>query len=845
MLPLPRLRSLLLILLLALLILIPTLLYLEWPPLLSLSPHLRALSQPIEFPWRTKQQEYDYPDPDREPGEDDACPFDPFLAPGMLYFGTSANETRWVPFPLSESAYTPGSLGLLEDLDQEQQLTEREMQELGTAERLMLGMAEGGGEWARGKGVLFVGSSHDRNNVQNFCDAVGGVHTSWGMHTGGFCKLARLEFTIVYWFMYGIPDSESYDWHAPNEPRPITPARRVKEVFLPQMEQVGLRGWTPDLVVVSSLFWDTDHLFDKYFTHMGIKRPWEQGLTWQEVRPSVPSLRSLLPPSCSSANPLPQVRWHQTSSSSLLSLLRSTYPPLTPLMYRSRHIRASNDKGQMLRVQQLDMAWRAVARRAGVRVFDWGGRLEGYTPYYDGNQHFPNGPATWLFGEPGQRSATGHNLHMLALLQRVLLLAGGSTLLLLSIFFRPLTLSTSLPLPPPRHRPDSAHFESLFPPLPGSAAEERTRAENARTVRALVGCLARGDCGENQSSVVILASPQFGPEIEAHNNPDGAWALSVQDALDQLGYTYLWFPSLSSALPTYVLFPDLVRLVLASPPDVSHCFASQDCIKSPSNPLGPPIWKLFAFSPQGSTDTPLGAEWSLSPEEYGTGARVLGYSIEDSCRKVPYVPPSAREAHVYILGDRLSYWYHRDFAWEDGVLWGLRDAFFLEVSLVGGLVNDTRWETYWPPYMNNYGLMAKEDYYSLLSHSQVLVGSGIPANSPAAYEALCFGVPFINPILRWDEKRPFHRESWVTQHDALKHLEPPFVYHVRKMDGEGLIKAVRAARGSPIGRYIPANMHQSALRQRVSDLVETDWRSKAQEVLSRRVAAFESPLFEL
>ncbi|KZO90797.1 glycosyltransferase family 18 protein, partial [Calocera viscosa TUFC12733] len=365
---------------------------------------------------------------------------------------------------------------------------------------------------------------------------------------------------------------------------------------------------------------------------------------------------------------------------------------------------------------------------------------------------------------------------------------------------------------------------------------------NGRAVRSLVGCLARNECAQNQTGVVFLASPKFGPGIESYNNAERAWALSVQNALQQLGYTYLWFPSLADASATYRLFPDLVKLVLAEGSDVAQCFDSPHCIKSPSNALGFPTWKLFSFSPEGAVTGPLGAEWVLAPDEFGTGAQVLGYSVEDACRARPFVRRAEREQHVYVLGDRLSYWYHRDYAWDDGAFWGLRDAFYLEMTLVGGLVNDTQWDTYWPPYMDNYGAMSAEDYYSLLGHSEVLVGTGLPANSPAPYEALCFGVPFINPILRWDEKRPFHRESWVTQNDALKHLEPPYVYHVKKMDREGLVKAVRAARATPIGRFIAPHMYQSALRQRVGELVETDWHAKAQQLLSRRVAAFEGPV---
>ncbi|KZO90795.1 hypothetical protein CALVIDRAFT_568766 [Calocera viscosa TUFC12733] len=305
------------------------LLYIQWsslttslPPLAS---HLRLLTQPIQFSWHAYSS--------GGGGGREECPTDPFSLPGMLHWGSGPNQTRWVPFPISSEAYEPGAgPEKLDELDRSWPgLTEEEMDDLGAPEPLMRQLAEGGGQWAEGRSVLFVG---DR---------------------------------------YGLPDEE-YTWHASSESPPKTPHRRISELFLPHMAADGLEGFTPDLLVVNSLYWDSDHLFDKYFQEFGIKRPKEEGLSFQEVR------------------------YHQQQSSALLRLLRALYPGART-MYRSRHLRASNDRGLMLRVAQLDQGWRAVCEMEGVRVFDWGGRLEGYTEFYDGKQHFAPGPVTWLFGD--------------------------------------------------------------------------------------------------------------------------------------------------------------------------------------------------------------------------------------------------------------------------------------------------------------------------------------------------------------------------------------------------------------------------------------------------------------
>jgi hypothetical protein len=69
-----------------------------------------------------------------------------------------------------------------------------------------------------------------------------------------------------------------------------------------------------------------------------------------------------------------------------------------------------------------------------------------------------------------------------------------------------------------------------------------------------------------------------------------------------------------------------------------------------------------------------------------------------------------------------------------------------------------------------------------------------------------------------DEKNPENRKEWRTQHDALKFIDPPFVYHIvslppspdqtpstdlqhEKSEAE-LDAAIRAILKNPIDRYI-------------------------------------------
>lgn len=68
--------------------------------------------------------------------------------------------------------------------------------------------------------------------------------------------------------------------------------------------------------------------------------------------------------------------------------------------------------------------------------------------------------------------------------------------------------------------------------------------------------------------------------------------------------------------------------------------------------------------------------------------------------------------------------------------------------------------------------------------------------------ALSLGVPFINPILKWDLENPSDKSRWFSQHVILRYLDPPYVYNVYKDDEQGLIDAINAAYENPIDRSV-------------------------------------------
>ena len=286
----------------------------------------------------------------------------------------------------------------------------------------------------------------------------------------------------------------------------------------------------------------------------------------------------------------------------------------------------------------------------------------------------------------------------------------------------------------------------------------------------------------------------------------------------------------------------------------------------------------------------------------------LGYSVEPSCTS-PFIPHALRpRGQAYILAKRLSYFTPglESTAWPLSFLSSSslsspssstspNNTEEIEVNFVAGALDDstdpsmltrlaphlkaanTHIPTSVPENVRNFGLLDPGRFIEEVARSSVLVGVGNPVllvcyllslilwrrrlmmlvalnfgRSPTPYEALCLGVPFINPILQvstsppslpyshslltfsfsplslarspspalslarlsisprarrsslrlqHDPSNPQDRTKWITQHQGLQHLDPPYVYHVFKDDREGFREALRGALGRPIGRY--------------------------------------------
>jgi len=372
-------------------------------------------------------------------------------------------------------------------------------------------------------------------------------------------------------------------------------------------------------------------------------------------------------------------------------------------------------------------------------------------------------------------------------------------------------------------------IERLFP----ASRSETWMVHNRNVLRDLLLCLDSHTCRTNQAKVVILIAFDFRMAWDGLTDGEAIYAAAGTLALKNLGYTYFYTLSLSDSTPLYQAMPSRVRAIIA---------AINENLESI---LDIPLYKVFIISFWERPAHPLGAQWTLSPEDYrslGQGSNTwLGYSIEATCAKHRFVPHAERNANeAYILAKLLSFFLpERDCAWPPEVL----NAASREtgITYISGSYNDTQHrgqdtpqppDPMWnapelPEQYRNEGLRPQFEFLERLAEMRVLIGMGNPITSPTPYDALCLGVPFINPIHSWDSSNPTDRSQWDSQHRPLARLDPPYVYNVFKNDLQGFVNAIKGALENPIRSFVPESMKMKSLEDRVHAILQKDWEGEA------------------
>nr|GAT46478.1 predicted protein [Mycena chlorophos] len=355
---------------------------------------------------------------------------------------------------------------------------------------------------------------------------------------------------------------------------------------------------------------------------------------------------------------------------------------------------------------------------------------------------------------------------------------------------------------------------------------------NQRSLSGLFACLETGVCGENQTSVVLLGSAHFIGPLEGHVGGEDIWGLSTIEALDAMGYTYIFSPhwdgtehpaNVHVTMEFYHMFPDLVKVIIAEAEEIEQCWYDRRCILSPENPYGIPAWKMFSWGFWAGPANPLGAKWSLNPEDFHRDHSwippntYLGYSVEHGCKSVPYIPHAERPnpSTIYIYAKWGSYFFNHPWGMDyyRSVAEELDGRAHLLMGTHGELPDDFPVDV-----VENMGQMKQQQFYEMLSGASLVIGVGAPTTSPSMYDALCLGVPVINPILQWDESRSLG-------------------------DKEGFMRAVKDALAHPIESYILPHMTMGAVEGRLGKIIEGDWKAEAEKLLEERQKTGDGPLF--
>ncbi|KAF7303981.1 hypothetical protein MIND_00629100 [Mycena indigotica] len=414
-----------------------------------------------------------------------------------------------------------------------------------------------------------------------------------------------------------------------------------------------------------------------------------------------------------------------------------------------------------------------------------------------------------------------------------------------------------------RHLNESrASFAHYLFPVNDPEHADIWELENRRTVQALFTCLEESNCAENQTKVVLLDSFHFRGALLGWDGGEDLWARSTVLALNSLSYSILYSAvDLQRTIQLYRTFPTLIIMVILNPDDVDRCFNSPNimCHKTTNNPEGIPAWKIFSFNWWTVGSHLLDERWILSPEKYrglGENHTYFGYSVETSCETRTFVPHEDRRAHpqIYVMGKNGRYFTAGHRAWEPQELElaaaaiqqrsivspeaqeDARQVLFLaglrEDELPDDFIRGENGGSEW--IMRNLGHLTPTKFYDTLAKSVALVGMGAPGTSPTPYDALCLGVPFINPIHIWDHADPSNRLGWAAQHETLKFLDPPYVYNIFVGDTHGFVDALKSAIDDPIESFVPETMRMPSIEERVGRILRTDWEEAAHELVEGR-----------
>ncbi len=234
----------------------------------------------------------------------------------------------------------------------------------------------------------------------------------------------------------------------------------------------------------------------------------------------------------------------------------------------------------------------------------------------------------------------------------------------------------------------------------------------------------------------------------------------------------------------YKLYSPFVKIIIGEPESFEKCWSALGCIADPRKNLTGiewqgeyggvfPPWLMTSFDYWDYVANRLGKDWTLSPFPTNDH-RFISFSIEQSCASHPYLPFEERiPKEAYIFGKQVKYLTpsSEETVWGISVLDDLADEFGIRLKSAMANDNQDTWDLVEASQIHNMGHIDSERFLEELSGSDIFVGIGRPIISPSPFDALCMGVPFINPILEWDPDNIQDKKKWKAQHWAMHDLE--------------------------------------------------------------------------
>ncbi|KAJ9122974.1 hypothetical protein QFC24_004012 [Naganishia onofrii] len=434
---------------------------------------------------------------------------------------------------------------------------------------------------------------------------------------------------------------------------------------------------------------------------------------------------------------------------------------------------------------------------------------------------------------------------------------------------------------------DNAETDKSYSELSSSRWHNDLNKRNMKALRALFACLPHfgspeprpEECHDNMLNVMVFHDWWFDMAVAGGSESgETVWLRAIVETLTEENYTFvnLNHHQYQNLVKVHNALPDVVTFIYARDTLALSCLSDPRCRSDfppnttsveriPMEQRGTiPSWKLFTVDYWGArpgdhgrskhaygiqwgeemTFNPLGNEWTVAPFPY-PGHTYIPLTLEKSCLQLDVVPHDQRKEEVTVLGklyvnlarDTEYFYPHRMGLVPQDVWPPFQNATSLAPIANARALKDTDVEQSTPPGLINRGPVPSNDYTRQVATSKVLLTIGRPEISPSPYLALCLGVPVVVPYFGnkavpegWD----LYHSSEV-QHGPAAAIGPPYVYSYQMGENEDMYAAVRAARDTPIERYIPEDMRHAHVRAEIMKLVTTDWQPRSREIEAERV----------